>query len=56
MIYLKLDDEQHLHTLQSDLTENGIKCSSFKESDMQDQHTALACIDTGERFKHLKLL
>jgi hypothetical protein len=56
MIYLKAHDEDHLLEIKKGLETNAIKHSIFIEPDLGDQHTALACIDTGERFRDLVLL
>lgn len=56
MIYLRAHDEDHLLEIKDNLSKDGIKHSIFIEPDLGDQHTALACIDTGERFKNLALL
>jgi len=56
MIYLKIKNEFQLHKWKQELESEGIKCSSFIETDMNGEHTALACIDSGERFRKLSLL
>ena len=56
MIYLKAKSESHLLKIKDELEKDGIKHSTFIEPDIGHEHTALACIDTGERFKKLSLL
>ena len=56
MIYLKAKSESHLLKIKDELAKDGIKHSTFIEPDIGHEHTALACIDTGERFKTLSLL
>ena len=56
MIYLKIKNETQLLKIKSELEKDGIKCSSFIEPDIGHEHTALTCIDTGERFKKFSLL
>lgn len=55
MIYLKINNESQLLKWKAELEKDGIKCSTFIEPDIGYQHTALACIDNGERFKKLSL-
>lgn len=56
MVYLRAASEQHLLKIKDDLERDGVKHSTFIEPDIGHQYTALACIDTGERFKSLSLL
>jgi len=56
MVYLKAQGEEHLLQIKDVLEQDGIKHSIFNEEDLGNQYTALACIDTGERFKNLALL
>lgn len=56
MVYLGASNESHLLKIKEELERDGIKHSTFVEPDIGNQHTALACIDTGERFGKLSLL
>ena len=56
LIYLGVRDEFELVSWVHKLQRNNIKCKPFKELDLDNKITALACVSTGELFKRLKLL
>lgn len=56
MIFLGVDNEEHLKEWSEHLNDEGINHSTFIEPDIGDELTALATIDCGKRFSNLGLL
>lgn len=55
LVYLGVSDEWALQKWSRKLRKNEKVFSQFYEPDLDDELTAVACIDTGEIFKNLEL-
>lgn len=56
LVYLGIDTEEELERWQQKLDLKNIECVVFKEPDLGDQKTAIACLHEGKIFSNLKLL
>ena len=56
LIYLGVKDEDELNYWEQKLKNNDINHASFKEPDIGNQKTSLACYCKGDHFKQLPLL
>lgn len=55
LVFLGVPNLHVLELWHTKLLANGKEIAPFYEPDLKDQMTAIACIDTGEIFKDLKL-
>ena len=56
LIYLGIRDEEELLYWGQKLDRKGIKWIGFREPDLDNQLTAIACLSDGKLFSRLKLL
>jgi hypothetical protein len=56
LVYLKIKNEDKLIEWRDKLIVRGIPYAIFREPDLQNQATALACLSDGNMFKNLDLL
>ena len=56
LIYLSIPNEEELASWIGKLKEEGIMYSFFREPDIGNQMTAIACLSDGKVFANLKLL
>ena len=56
LIYLGIQDEEELVQWCKKLDRKGIKWIGFREPDLDNQLTAIACLSDGRPFSNLKLL
>jgi hypothetical protein len=56
LVYLGVENENHLHLLRQKLDFEGIKYSEFIEPDIGNQITAIATNEESKYFKKLNLL
>lgn len=56
LVYLGVDSEKELLLWRDKLKYRDIPFSEFREPDIGDQLTALACVSDGKIFSNLKLL
>ena len=56
LIYLGIDTEEELERWQQKLDLKNIECVVFREPDLDEQKTAIACLHDGKIFSNLKLL
>lgn len=56
LIYLRLDNEEHLKFWKDVIEMSGHKCTTFKEPDLGNEATAIATYGDGKLFKGLRLL
>ena len=56
LVYLRVKDEKHLLEWRDKLIVKGIPYAIFREPDIDNQATSLACVDDGKLFKSLQLL
>jgi hypothetical protein len=56
LIYLKVKDEAELMRWMEKMDYKGKKYAEFREPDIGNQLTAVACVDDGKMFSGLKLL
>ena len=55
MVFLGIPNERVMEMWTQRLTRHNKNWVGFREPDLKDQLTAVACVDTGEVFKHLRL-
>ena len=56
LIYLQIQNEQELELWAEKLNYKGITWEGFREPDIGNQLTAIACLSDGKPFSNLKLL
>ena len=56
LIYLEARDEEDLEFWGMKLSRKGLEWTGFREPDLGNQLTAIACLSDGKPFKKLKLL
>lgn len=56
LIYLQIDNEEELQYWGEKLDRRGLEWTGFREPDIDNQLTAIACYSNGKPFANLKLL
>ena len=55
IVFLDVKDENALYKWKDKLEYSGKAISIFREPDINDELTAIACYDSGEMFKNLQV-
>lgn len=56
LIYLGVNDEEELNYWCNKLNEKGFEWAGFREPDIGNELTGIACLSDGREFKRLKLI
>lgn len=56
LVYLGVDNEEALEHWAQKLDSKHMEWTEFREPDIEDQRTAIACLHDGKVFKNLRLI